>query len=46
MKKKEKLIKVNGKGKRIICSGQTHHALGPMHHLFDSNTSSVLIDIL
>lgn len=29
MKKKEKLIKVNGKGKRIICSGQTHHALGP-----------------
>ena len=39
MKKKEKLIKVNGKGKRIM-------RWGPMHHLFDSNTSSVLIDIL
>ncbi|SHJ36887.1 hypothetical protein SAMN05444350_12476 [Bacteroides stercorirosoris] len=29
MKKKEKLIKVNSKGKRIISSGQTYHALGP-----------------
>lgn len=29
MKKKEKLIEADSKGKRIICSGQTHHALGP-----------------
>ncbi len=29
MKKKEKLIRVSSKGKRIICSRQTHHALGP-----------------